>query len=386
MEMKRMPNCIKGQDLREKTVLVRVDYNSSLEDGEVSDSFRIDASAETIRYCLHQNAKVVLISHFGRPSGIDTSLSLENVIGVIENSLGHKVRFFPDCVGNATQQFVLSQPHSSVILLENLRFYGGEKRNEAEFAKQLKRLGDVYVNEAFSASHNPDASMTSLPQLFPEDMRFAGFHLIEEIQLMEEALSRPKKGYVLVVGGSKVEAKLPVIKHFIDTAERILLGGRVANSVLSALGYQTWSSNVSLGTDVHELAELVKTNGSLFYLPNDFCGIASYFLEPVGLTDMKFYDIGESTSALYCRIIEKADSIVHAGPLGHIEVPDFRKGTEAVAKAVANNHSFKLVGGGETLSVYSSLKLLNQVHASTGGSAMLHYLSGQNMPGITALM
>lgn len=401
------PQPIQPDKIRSKTVLLRTDYNCLNEEtGKVNDPLRIYKSLETLKYLLSKGARrVVLMTHIGRPDSPNKFYSTEKIIPSLVNYLGEDpalknqvLEHYSGPINHSAKNFI-SNTKARVILLENLRFHPGEKARDEDFARELRRLGDVYVNEAFSCCHNKDASITQLPLLFSPEYRFAGFNLIDEIALMEEALSRPKEGYVLIVGGSKVESKLPTILNLQDRVEKIILGGKIALSVLKAQGKNVYNTRVESDEQVEALEKLVGEHPDKYCLPVDFRGIAEFDAEG-HILHAEHLDVGSHTISQFVSLIKDAKTIVHAGPLGYLESETFSIGTKDLAYAVAEmatklgEDGFALAGGGDTLSVYSGLpslhlegfNLIDEIYASTGGGAMLNYLAGKPMPGLEALV
>jgi phosphoglycerate kinase len=342
---------IQASDVEGKKVLLRVDFNSSIEEDTVKEKFKIQAADETVRYLLALNAKVALITHLGRPEGKpDPKFSLNPIKDDVEYILGHKVKFVPDCVGEKVMETVDGLQAGEIALLENVRFYPGEEANDEEFAKKLAEGFDVFINDAFSVSHRDQASVTGVAKILPS---YAGFWLQKEIEQMEKVKNNPEKPAVAIIGGAKIETKLPMIKFFENIYDNILVGGKVANE---ALEQKTAFSEKVL-------------------LPTDF------------IDDR--LDIGTETLVKFKEVIEKAKTIVWNGPTGKFEDEKYAVSTNEILKSILASSAFVLVGGGETLEILEKNNATKEIErrgfVSTGGGAMLDYLGGAPMPGIDSL-
>ena len=336
------------EDVANKKVLLRVDFNVSLENGSVKEAFKIAAAKETLDYLLARKCKVAMISHFGRPGGkVDPEFSLQQIVADAEVILGRKIIFVPDCIGEKVSA-ALDGLEDEILLLENVRFYPGDEKNDADFTKKLASSFDFFVNDAFSASHRDHASVSGLAKILPSA---AGMRLQEEIAEMTIVKDHPIAPAVAIIGGAKIETKLPVIKFFEEKYDYILVGGKIAN----------------------EAIEQKTTFSDKVILPVDFSG--------------EKLDIGPETIEKFKRIISSAKMIVWNGPLGKFEEEEFARGTYAVLDAVLENeNAFTLVGGGETLEALENRHAMDKVSfVSTGGGAMLDYIGGAEMPGIEAL-
>lgn len=382
-------------DVRNKKVLMRVDFNVFVENGKVADDFRIRRVVPTIKYLLKQRAKVILITHFGRPAeGVELNkeervrFSLKNIAKKLEKDLGHKVLFASDCVGDKAQRASSSLKSGEVLMLENLRFHPEEEKNDEVFASRLAAMADIYVNEAFSVSHRAHASVSAIAQFLPS---YAGLVLAEEVRILHNTYEKPKHPLVIVMGGAKVETKLKLIQRFFDKADDILLGGLIANYVLKAKGMGVGKSKVD--ENISKLKELNWTSPKL-HLPVDVVVAKEIskdaWIKTVGVgsvdDDEFILDIGSDTIELFSRIADPAKTIIWNGPLGFSELPNFAAGTVEFAKALARDKAFKVVGGGDSIAILDRHDLYDKMDfVSTGGGAMLEFLAGEPMPGIEAL-
>lgn len=339
---------IQNADITNKRVLLRVDFNVAVENGEVKESFKIAAAKETSDHLLSKKAKVALVSHFGRPDGkVVPEFSLAQLKDEAEKVLGVKIIFIEDCVGEKVKTGLENLRDGEVLLLENVRFYPGEETNDAEFAKKLAENFDIYVNDAFSVSHRDQSSVTGITKFLPS---FAGLRLQKEIEEMEKVKEVPAHPAVAIIGGAKIETKLPVIKFFEEKYDYVLVGGKIANEAID---------------------QKISFSGKVI-LPEDF------------IDDR--LDIGPKTREKFSAIIKSAKTIVWNGPLGKFEEERYAGGTQAVFEAVIQSGAYSLVGGGETLEILEKNNAMDKISfVSTGGGAMLEYLGGGKMPGIEAL-
>lgn len=372
--MKRIASLSK-RALRGKSVLLRVDFNVEIARGNVIDDYRIRASMPTIHFLLSAGAKPILMSHRGRPMGKDKTYSLRPVAEYLSRILGRRVIFFEEWGDLAPFWRIL--PERTIGMLENLRFWPGEEKNDAAFARQLAELGDIYVNDAFAVSHRKNASVAAITRCLPA---YAGFLLEREITMLEKALrlQKSRRPFVAVFGGKKLSDKLPLILRFQRTADAILTGGGVANTFLAAEGVAVGKSLVERSL-LREARRMKKRKGNII-MPLDW---------RMGRKDggKAIFDIGPKTERRYAAEIARARTLIWNGPMGLFEDARFAKGSYALARAVANNRrAFSVVGGGETVAVIRKLKLEKKISfVSTGGGAMLEYLAGKKLPGIEAL-
>lgn len=384
---------LKDFDFRDKRTLVRVDFNVPLgNDGRVDEKedWRLEAALPTIRYLLDQKAKIILLAHLGRPKGkIVESLRLNPVAQRLEELLGQPVVKLDDCLGQEVEERLKNIQAGDIFLLENLRFQAGEKNNQSDFAQQLAKLGEIYVNDAFGTIHRAHASIVGLPQYLP---KCPGLLLEKEIKALSKILDEPIHPLVVIIGGVKISTKIKVIKNFLKQADNLILGGALANTVIRAKGLAIGKSVVEEEM-VDEVKKLELTNTKL-HIPVDVVasidaqGQAPSRIAPVGKIKEKemILDIGPDTIQLFNQIISQAKMIVWNGPMGVCEVAKFASGSRAIAQAVAQSSTFSVVGGGDTITLLEQLNLISQIdHISTGGGAMLKFLAGEKLPGIEAL-
>lgn len=346
-------------------VLLRLDFNTE-------DDWRMKAALPTIKFLLMHGSKIVIVSHKGRPKGIDRKLSLENGGEELEKLLKRKVYFFPNFNFAGIKQTINSAPKKSILLLENLRFLNGEESDSKDLARELASLADYYVNDAFAVSHRANASVRAITRFLPS---YGGLLLEKEVANLSRAIKNPKKPLVVVLGGGKASDKLGLLKNFKNKASKILLGGAPANTLLMFKGVDIKKSVAD--RDAHDLKKikpLLRYNNLV--LPKDFI-----------FNNNRILDIGKRTAEVFAREIEKARTIIWNGPLGLFEKKPYGVGTLAVARAIAKNRkAFSLAGGGETVMFLKKHSLDKKFSfISTGGGAMLEFLAGKKLPGIKAL-
>ena len=376
--------------LNGKRVLTRVDFNVPLQDGVISDDTRIRAALPTIQFALEQGAAVVLMSHLGRPKGKDPSQSLRPVAQRLSALLGRPVRFAEDCVGPEVEAQARSLQPGEVMLLENLRFHKEEEKNDPEFAKQLAALGDVYVNDAFGSAHRAHASVEAVAHFLPAA---AGFLMEKEIKFLGKVLSDPERPLVVLLGGAKISDKLPVINNLMNLADKIMIGGGMANTFLKAEGYELGDSLVE-DNAIEQARELLLCCSGKLMLPVDvvvadaFSNDASSQTVTVGQIKpgWRALDIGPHTVEKYRNQLQNARMIVWNGPMGVFEFPKFAVGTREIAKAIAESSAISVIGGGDSVAAIEQAGLADRItHISTGGGASLEFLEGKTLPGIAAL-
>jgi phosphoglycerate kinase len=383
-------------DVKGKTVFVRVDFNVPLTDtGEIRNDTRIRASLPTINYLLGKSAKLVLASHLGRPKGkIDPKMSLKPVAKRLGELIGRDVVMAPDIVGEEVNKLKSGLKEGDVLLLENVRFHAGETANDPEFSKKLAEGIDYFVNDAFGSSHRAHASVVGIADYVKKSA--AGYLMKKEVEYLRKALFSPAKPYIAILGGAKVEDKIPVIENLLNKADAILIGGAMAYTFFKAQGFGTGKSLVEpdkLGIAQNILAQAKKKKVS-FMLPLDNVLAASIESGQVSqITDsfpfpqeLMGVDIGPKTVARYAEIIAKAKTIVWNGPLGVFETPAFAQGTLEIAQAVAASGAISIVGGGDSIAAVEKAGVSRKItHISTGGGASLEFLANETLPGIEAL-
>ena len=382
-----------------KRVLIRVDFNVPLtSDGKVADDTRIVESLTTINKVIDDGGIPILISHLGRPKGEpNPKYSLKPVADYLNEKLGYNVKFVPNCIGEEVQKVVDGAIPGEVILLENLRFHKEEESNSVEFAKELRKLADVYVNDAFASCHRAHSSIDALPRLFEE--KFAGNLLLNEIHYIGKAITNPPKPYVAIIGGAKISGKIDVIQNLLEKCDTILIGGGLAYTFFKALGYNVGNSIVE--SEKIELAksllENAKSMNKPLILPKDVI-VAEKLSQDTEIKNVRSedipegwmgVDIGYETRQQFRDLILGARMVVWNGPVGVFEIEKFAEGTKAVALAMVEattKGSITIVGGGDSAAAIAQLGLKDKVsHVSTGGGASLDYLAGKPLPGILAL-
>lgn len=385
---------IRDVELHQHRVLIRVDFNVPLTNGRVTDTTRIEAALPTIRYALEKEARVILMSHLGRPDGKAVpSHSLKPVADALRLLLKVPVEMASDCIGPQVEAQGAALKPGRVLLLENLRFHPEEEANAPAFAQALARLGDLYVNDAFGTAHRAHASTVGVAQLLPSA---AGFLLERELKALDQVLLNPQRPYWLILGGAKASDKIPLIDRLIDQVDGILIGGGMQYTFFAAQGIGVGRSPVEEDRIPVARELLIKAGqrGIDLKLPLDHVVAQSIgpdaptrTTERPGVPDgWEGVDIGPKTVAAYTGLIPKASMILWNGPLGIFEVEPFSHGTRAIAEAVANSGAISVVGGGDTAAAVGKFGLAHRMtHVSTGGGASLEYLEGKILPGVAAL-
>lgn len=386
---------VKDIDVRGKRVLVRVDFNVPMDEkGEITDDRRIRAALPTIKYLVDQGARVILVSHLGRPKGKPVAgLRMDPVAKRTSELLGKPVAKADDCIGEVAQKAVSRLSDGDVLLLENVRFYKEEEENDLEFAKKLAELADIYVNDAFGTAHRAHASTEGVARFLPA---VAGFLLQKEIEVMGKALEDPERPFVAILGGAKVSDKIGVIENLLTKVDTLIIGGGMAYTFLRAQGFEVGDS--ILEADKVDLArglmEKAASRGVRFLLPEDIV-VADRFAEdanhrvvpkdgiPQGWQGV---DIGPKTRETFCKALEGARTIIWNGPMGVFEMKPFAEGTRAIAECLAKSKAITIVGGGDSAAAIEQMGYADKMtHVSTGGGASLEFLEGIELPGVAAL-
>jgi phosphoglycerate kinase len=385
---------IEDVDLNNKRVLVRVDFNVPQDDeGKITDDTRIRAALPTIKYLLEHQAKLILMTHLGRPKGVTEKYRLNPVAARLSELLSLPVRKLDESVGPEVEAIVKAMKPGEVILLENVRFHPEEEKNDPAYADQLAHLGDIYVNDAFGTAHRAHASTEGVAHHLPA---VAGYLMQRELEIMGGALSNPERPFVAILGGSKVSDKIGVIENLLNKVkvDQLLIGGGMANTFFKALGYSIGDSLVE--NDKLELAKglLESATGANIKLPVDVV-IADAFSADANTqittpdavsSGWRILDIGPKTQAEFRNYISQAKTVVWNGPMGVFEMKAFAKGTNAIAEALTEVDGTTIIGGGDSVAAVEQAGVADKMtHISTGGGASLEFLEGKDLPGVTAL-
>jgi len=383
-------------DIKGKRVFIRVDFNVPMDEyGNITDDTRIRAHLPTINYALDERAKVIVASHMGRPKGKKVAtFSLKPVAKRLSRLLNKDVVFVEDCIGDEVEKAVGVMQEGDVVLLENLRFYPGEEKNDPQFAQALARFVDVYIDDAFAVSHRKAASNTAITEIVP--VCAAGFLMRNEMEYFDKAMGNPIRPLVAIIGGAKVSDKIGVLEKLIEKVDKLIVGGGMAFTFLKALGYEVGNSLCE--ADMLELAQNImnkaKEKNVKFYLPVD-CVIAE---KAEATAEAKIctiqeipqgwmgLDIGPATTSLFAEALQNAKTIIWNGPMGMFELDSFSRGTFAMVTFVANAHALTIVGGGDTdVAIHRAGMTYKISYISTGGGAFLELLEGKKLPAIEAL-
>lgn len=381
---------VRDIDLKGKRVLMRADFNVPLKEGVITDDTRIVAALPTIQYIVDNGASLVLMSHLGRPKGVTPELSLKPVADRLGELLGTTVAMAPDTVGEEVEAMAAALSAGDVLMLENTRFYSEESKNNPDFSAKLAKLGDVFVSDAFGTVHRAHASTVGVTEHLEA---VAGFLIEKEIAFLGKATSDPERPYVVILGGAKVSDKIAVIKNMLGIADKVLIGGGMANTFFKAQGFEMGDSLVE--DDALDTAKaLMAESGDKLVLPVDalvadaFDNDAASKVVAVNAVEpgWRILDIGPATVEQFKAILAEAKTVVWNGPMGVFEMPNFAKGTFAVAQALADCDAVSIIGGGDSASAVNKAGVADKVsHVSTGGGASLEFLEGKTLPGIAAL-
>ena len=387
---------IEELELERLRVFVRVDFNVPLDkQGQVADDERIRAALDTIRHAMQRGARVVVASHLGRPKGPDPALSLEPVGARLSEITGWEVHLPDDSIGDAAKKVIADLRENQVCLLENLRFHAGEEKNDDAFARELMKLCDVYVNDAFGAAHRAHASVDALPRMMHE--RGVGFLMQRELSSLDKILASPERPFVTILGGAKVSDKIGVIEALLERADTLCIGGAMANTLLAARGADLKASKVEKATLSHarSLLEKARARGVDVVLPVDLVvargpdATAGETVSSNAVPDGAMaLDIGPATVAAFAGHVARAKTVFWNGPLGLFENPAFTAGTFGVARALAESRAFSVVGGGDSAAAVRQAGegVAEKIgFISTGGGAALELLEGKRLPGVEAL-
>lgn len=386
---------VKDIDLKNKKVLIRVDFNVPLKDGIITDDTRIKAALPTLNYILEQEgASLIIMTHLGRPKGEKKpEFSLKPVAEALQNLLGKNVTMAPDCIGDEVKKMAGDLKSGEILLLENVRYYSGETKNDKEFAEKLAANGDIYVNDAFGTAHRAHASTEGISAFLPAA---AGFLIEKEVKFFSPLLDNPKKPFVAIIGGAKVSTKIGVLDSLLPKCSTIIIGGGMSFTFLKAQGYTIGNSlfEEEFLPTAKKLLEKAEKAGVEILLPEDHIAAAEFnenaeaeYIDNKNVPDGKLgLDIGDKTLALIKERVSEAANVVWNGPLGVFEFKAFAKGTLDVAQMVADCKGTTVVGGGDSVAAVNKFGFADKIdHVSTGGGASLEFLEGKALPGLVAL-
>ena len=383
---------VKDIDLKGKRVLMRVDFNVPMQDGKVTDDKRIKASLPTIKYVLDQGASLILMSHLGRPKGgPDPEFSLRPAAEVLSSHLGIPVKMAPDCVGPEVEAMAKELKPGEVLMLENTRFHKGEEKNDLELAKQMAALADVYVNDAFGSAHRAHSSTEGVARFLPA---VSGFLMEQELEYLGRAVANPEHPYIAILGGAKISDKINVVESLLTKADKLIIGGGMANTFLAAQGLNMQDSLVEKES-LDTAKSIMEKSGDKLILPVDAVIADKFDAEANTQTvdvdkippGWRMMDAGPKTLELYKQALNGAKLIVWNGPVGVFEMPKFAEGTFALARLLAASGATTVIGGGDSASAVKKAGVAKQMtHVSTGGGASLEFLEGKELPGVAALM
>ena len=387
---------IEDVNVRGKRVLVRVDFNvpRNKETGEITDDARMRAALPTLQYLIDHGAKVIVMSHLGRPKGkVVEELRLTEVGKHLSELLGKPIRKMDDCIGPDVEAAVAEMKDGDVILLENVRFYPQEEKNDVHFSKELAKLGDIYVNDAFGTAHRAHGSTAGVGVFLPS---VTGYLMKKELTALGNALMRPVKPFVAIIGGAKISDKIGVVSYLIGRADTIIIGGGMANTFLAAQGYDMKASLVEPESIevAKETLEQAKNAGTELLLPVDVTIAAAFDApETAKAADIDAIDdgwmaldIGPKTIEKYVAKVADAKTVIWNGPMGVFEQDVFAVGTNALAKAVAESDAYSVVGGGDSVAAVKKSGMADKInHISTGGGASLEFMEGRVLPGLAII-
>ncbi len=387
---------IKDLDIREKRVLIRVDFNVPMdEQGNITDDIRIRGVLPTINYALDEQAKIIICSHLGRPGGKRAGkFSLAPVAKRLSRLINKEVRMAPDCIGPEVREMVARMRPGDVLLLENLRFHREEQENDPEFARQLAGLADIFINDAFAVAHRSHASTVGVVDQV--DKCGAGFLLQKEMDYFHRSVSDPRRPLVAIIGGAKVSSKLGALRNLLDRVDKMIIGGAMANTFIKSMGHGVGRSKIEedLLDTARKLLHKAREHGVKLYLPVD-CIVAERFdakaeIKTTTIQEVPknwmVLDIGPASTLLFGEALDNARTIIWNGPMGAFEIDAFSRGTMAMVRKVASSHALTIVGGGDTdVAVHRAGESNNISYISTGGGAFLMLMEGKELPGVAAL-
>ncbi|MEK6751698.1 MAG: phosphoglycerate kinase [Chloroflexota bacterium] len=383
---------VKDIAIKNKRVLMRVDFNVPMADGKVTDDKRIKAALPTIQYVLDQGASLILMSHLGRPkSASDPAFSLRAASETLATLLNRPVQMAPDCVGAEVETLAKALKPGDVLMLENTRFHAGEEKNDLELARQMAVLGEVYVNDAFGSAHRAHSSTEGIARFLPA---VSGFLMEQELEYLGRAVANPEHPYIAILGGAKISDKILVVETLAAKCDKLIIGGGMANTFLSARGLNMQDSLVE-AESLETAKTLLGKLGHKLVLPVDAVIADKFDAEAnAQIVDVdaipagwRMLDVGPKTISLYQATLDGARLIVWNGPVGVFEMPKFAEGTFALAKMLAESKAITVIGGGDSASAVKKAGVARQMtHVSTGGGASLEFLEGKELPGVAALL
>jgi len=382
------------KDLKGKRVLVRVDFNVPMDkQKKITDDIRIKEALPTIKYLSEKGAKVILISHLGRPDGVTEDLRLNPIAKRLEELLKKKIVKLDDSIGEEVEQAISKMNNGDIVLLENIRFYKEEEANDEQFARKLADLADIYVNDAFGTAHRAHASTAGVAQFLPA---YAGFLIQKELDVMGRALADPKRPFVAIIGGAKISTKIAVLKNLLNKVDTLIIGGGMLYTFLKAKGMEIGKSLVevkSIDQAKIFLAQAEASKAKVIFAKDVV--VASEISDKANTkvvkvenipADMMGVDAGPETIKVIKDEIKNAGTVVWNGPVGVFEIPKFAKGTNEIAKALADSKAVSIIGGGDSAAAVEAAGVANKItHISTGGGASLEFLEGKELPGIAVL-
>ena len=383
---------VKDIDLKDKRVLMRVDFNVPMDKGVVMDDKRIRASLPTIQYVLDQGASLILMSHLGRPKGIgfEKEFSLKPAADALSKLLNKPVKIASDCIDADVEAMVKVLKPGDVLMLENVRFHKQEEKNDPEFSKKLASLGEIYVNDAFGSAHRAHASTEGVAKYLPA---VSGFLMEKELEFLGKATQNPSRPYLAILGGAKISDKIAVIENLLGKCDALIIGGGMANTFLAAKGYNMAESLVE-SSSINTAKTIIAKGDDKIYLPVDgVVGSKTDTHAPTQIVDVvkipsgwSLMDIGPKSIEKFSKVLKGARLVVWNGPMGVFEDPRFSEGTFAIARLLANCGATTIIGGGDSASAVKKAGVAKQMtHVSTGGGASLEFLEGKILPGVAAL-